>query len=242
MSAKKKAIIIGASSGIGRALARELHARGYSIGVTGRRVERLEELRTELGSRIFPQFMDVTLTDDSTEQLHQLIHAMGGMDILILNAGVSNLRDQPGRENELNVVDVNVRGFANLAFTGFNYFEKRGHGQLVGVSSIASMFGWGLSAAYNASKAFVRIYLQGYRQKANHSDADITVTDLQPGFVESEMTEGRRGIFWVAPADKAARQMADAIERKRNHAYITRRWRLIGWLLKIIPESLWNRM
>lgn len=239
----ERAIIIGATSGIGRALAVELHSRGYTIGITGRRVERLRKLQRDLGERVYTSFMDVTRLKDSLIRLESLAEEMGGVDIIILNAGVSNLRDGNDRETELQVVDVNVRGFASLAAYSFARFERQGHGHLVGISSIASLFGWGLSAPYNASKAFVRIYLQGYRQKANHSDADITVTDLQPGFVESEMTEGRKkNFFWVAPAATAARQMADAIERKSDHAYITRRWRLIAWLLKMIPGGIWNRM
>ncbi len=239
---EKKVIIIGATTGIGRALAKEMHSRGYSVGVTGRRIHHLQNLKDELGERIFPSFMDVTRLRDSVIRLHQLIRDMGGMDIIVLNAGISNLKKGNDRETELQVVDVNIRGFVNLASESFSYFEQQGHGQVVGVSSIASMFGWGLSAPYNASKAFVRNYLQGYRQKANHSKTDITVTDLQPGFVDSEMTRNRNNMFWVATAEKAAGQMADTIEQKSDHAYITQRWRLIAWLLKVIPDGIWNRM
>ncbi len=106
---------------------------------------------------------------------------------------------------------------------------------------MASLFGHGLSAAYNASKAFVSTYLQGYRQKANHTDATITITDIKPGFVESEMTEGLKGLFWVADTNKAARQMADSIEKQQNHAYITRRWRMVAWLIKLTPDWVFDR-
>lgn len=235
-------IIIGATAGIGHALAETMHSRGYRVGVTGRRLNRLKDLQEKLGERIYISYMDVSRLQDSLERLHLLIREMGGMDILVINAGVSNLKEGNDRETELQVIDVNIRGFANLASAGFSCLEKQGYGHLVGVSSIASMFGWGLSAPYNASKAFVRNYLQGYRQKANHSDADITVTDLQPGFVDTEMTRNRKNLFWVASAEEAARQMADAIEQKSDHAYITKRWRLIAWLLKVIPDGIWNRM
>ncbi len=239
---KKKAAIIGATSGIGRALAREMHSRGYVVGATGRRVERLQELENELGNRIYTQFMDVTMLNDAVAQLDQLKNHMGGLNIIVLNAGVSYYQDGAGRENDLHVVDVNVRGFVNLASYSFEYFESQGHGQIVGISSVSSFFGWGLSAPYNASKAFVNTYLQGFRQRANHSNANITVTNILPGFVESEMTEGKEGMFWVAPVDKAVRQIADAIDRKKNEAYITKRWRLVVWLVKLIPNWVWNRM
>lgn len=235
-------VIIGGTSGIGRALAVEMHGRGYTVGVTGRRTQRLQELKQELRDRIFIQPMDISHTDKSITRLERLSDQMGNIDVIVLNAGISNYQEDSGRQAGLKVIDVNIRGFANLASYCFAKFEEQGHGQLVGVSSVASLFGWGLSAAYNASKAFVNIYLQGYRQKANHSEANITVTNLMPGFVESEMTEGRKGMFWVAPAAKAARQIANTIEHRKDHAYITKRWRLVAWLIKLTPQWVWNRM
>ena len=240
---KKNIAIIGATSGIGRALAVEMHNRGYSVGATGRRLERLQELEQQLETRIYTQFMDVVELEDAITQLDQLKKEMGRMDIVVLNAGVSNYqKESVGRQADLHVIDVNVRGFANLASYSFNLFEEQGHGHIVGISSVAGLFGWGLNIPYNASKSFVNTYLQGYRQKANHSDADIFVSTILPGFVESEMTEDKKGMFWVQDTDKAATQIANAIERKKNEAYITKRWRLVGWFTKLIPNWAWNRM
>lgn len=238
----KKAVIIGATSGIGRALAEELHRRGYTLGLTGRRVERLEELKNKLGNRVYTQFMDVVQTTKAIKYLEELLSRMNGMDLIVLNAGVSNFRGSAQWKTEKRVIDVNIRGFAALNNFAFNYFEKQGSGQIVGVSSVASLFGYGLSSAYNASKAFVNIYLQGYRQRANHSDADITITNIIPGFVESEMTRGKEGMFWVGEQEKSARQMADAIEAGRSRAYITKRWVLIGWLLKLVPNFVLDQL
>jgi len=238
----KKAVIIGATSGIGMALAKELHGRGYTLGLTGRRVERLEELKTSLGQNVHIQFMDVSKTRDAIDQLEILINDLKHMDIIVLNAGVSNFRGSTMWKTEKRVIDVNIRGFSALANYSFDYFEKQGNGHIVGVSSIAGLFGYGLSAAYNASKAFVSTYLQGYRQRANHSDADIAVTDIIPGFVESEMTEGKDGMFWVADQDKSAKQIANAIEAQKNRAYITKRWRLVAWALKLVPNWVLDRI
>ena len=239
----KKAAIIGSTSGIGRALAIELHKRGYIVGATGRRTERLKKLKDDLQNRFHFQYMDVTELDDAVDQLTHLRKSMGGLDIIILNAGVARYKNRStGRATDLHVIDVNIRGFANLASASFAHFEEQGTGHIVGISSIAGLFGWGLNVPYNASKAFVNNYLQGYRQKANHSDADITVTTIIPGFVKSEMTENKKNMFWVAPQQKAARQIADAIEQKRNETYVTKRWRLIAWLVKMIPNWIWNRM
>ncbi len=238
----QKAAIIGATSGIGKALAKEMHARQYIVGATGRRTERLENLKQQSGDRMLIQYMDVTEVEQAIQQLDKLTQKMGGLDIIVLNAGVSNFQGPSGRKTDLHVIDVNIRGFANLAAYSFAKFEEQGYGQLVGVSSIASFYGWGLSAPYNASKAFVNTYLQGYRQKANHSEADISVSTILPGFVESEMTQDKKGMFWVAPTSKAANQIADAIEKRKNKAYITKRWRLVAWLVNLIPDWAWDKM
>jgi short-subunit dehydrogenase len=214
----------------------------YIVGATGRRTERLDNLKQQAGDRLFIQYMDVTKVEQAIQQLDQLTQKMGGLDIIVLNAGVSNYQGASGRKTDLHVINVNIRGFANLVAHSFAKFEEQGHGHLVGVSSIASFYGWGLSAPYNASKAFVNTYLQGYRQKANHSEADITVTTILPGFVKSEMTQDKKGMFWVAPTQKAAKQIADAIENRKNKAYITKRWRLVAWLVKFIPDWVWNKM
>lgn len=238
----KNAIIIGATSGIGRALAVELHGRGYRVGATGRRIERLEKLKSELKHRIHIQYMDISRLLEAKKHLRSLISQMDGMDMIVLNAGITDFQTESSWEKEQTLIDVNVSGFASLANLSFEYFAEQGHGHIVGISSIASMFGSGLSTCYNASKAFVSSYLQGYRQKANHSDAEITVSDIKPGYIESEMTEGLKGLFWVAPTDKAARQIADAIERKKNRAYITKRWWLVSMLLKLTPDWIFDRM
>ncbi|MDX1618345.1 MAG: SDR family oxidoreductase, partial [Balneolaceae bacterium] len=82
----------------------------------------------------------------------------------------------------------------------------------------------------------------GYRQKANHTAADISVTEIKPGYVESEMTQGMRGLFWVASTDTAARQIAAAIEKKKNRAFVTRRWWLIALFVKLIPNWILDRL
>ena len=98
-----------------------------------------------------------------------------------------------------------------------------------------------MAPAYNATKAFQINYLEGLRQKASKLKMPITVTDIRPGFVNTNMAKGE-GQFWVAPVGKAANQTFDAIKRKKKVAYISRRWRLVAILLKLIPGSLYARM
>ncbi|MEX1063549.1 MAG: SDR family NAD(P)-dependent oxidoreductase [Balneolaceae bacterium] len=236
-------LITGATSGIGEALARLCIAQGYTVGATGRRIRRLEALKGELGERLHIRQMDVTDFEDAKTGLAGLAEEMGGMDIVVLNAGVSNLQDRDSLDAEQHVIDVNVSGFVQLANTAYEYFKGRKHGHIVGISSVASLLGYGQSAAYNASKAFISTYMQGYRQKAKHTDSDIVVTDIRPGFVESEMTGGaQRRMFWIAPADKAARQILTAIEKRRNYAYVTKRWRIAAWAVKLTPDWIIDRI
>ncbi len=238
----KKIIIIGATSGIGEELARQCVEKEYLVAGTGRRLERLEDMKKELGNYFHYSEMDVTNHEKSKEQLQELIRQMGGMDIIVLNAGISNYQASSVTSMEQMVIDVNVSGFIQLFGEAFKYFRQQGHGQIVGVSSIASLFGSSRAAPYSASKAFISTYMQAYRQRSNSMDHDITITDVKPGFVKSEMTEGKKGMFWVAETDKAVKQMLKDIEKKKSYSVVTRRWILVVWLLKLTPNWILDRL
>lgn len=240
----KKAVIIGATSGIGRELALELHNRGYAVGITGRRDQRLEAAAKAMGQNAFYTQMDVTNTAESRTALEGLIDEMGGMDLIILNAGVGSMRKKLDWQNEQQTIAVNVEGFVNLALQSFTYFEEQKQGHLVGISSVSALFGYGLAPAYTASKAFISNYMQGLRQKAYHnrSNSNISVTDIRPGFVQTEMTEDNENMFWVASSAKAAKQIANAIEAEKSRAYITKRWNIIALLIKLLPNWVLDRL
>ncbi len=236
-------VIIGATSGIGESLARQAIEKGYLVGGTGRRVERLQSLNKELGDSFFYRKMDVVLLDEASQALHELIEMMGGMDIIVLNSGISNYPSTSINEMEQMVIDVNVKGFVNLFADAYKYFRTKGSGHIVGVSSIASLFGASRAAPYSASKAFISNYMQAYRQRSNATaNFDIKITDVKPGFVESEMTDGNPGMFWVAKTDIAVRQMLADIEKQKSYSYVTRRWRLIAWLIKMTPNWVLDRL
>lgn len=235
-------IIIGATSGIGKSLARQAVEAGYIVGGTGRRVERLKQLKKELGDNFYFKQMDVVEKRKSSSQLLALIEEMGGMDIIVLNAGISNYPASSIITMEQEIVDVNISGFIQLFGEAFQYFRSQGHGHIVGVSSIAALFGSSRAAPYSASKAFISTYMQAYRQRCNNAGYDITITDVKPGFVKSEMTEGKKGMFWVAETDKAVKQMLNDIEKKKSYSYVTRRWRFVAWLLKMTPNWILDRI
>lgn len=234
----KKAIIVGATSGIGRALAIELSQRNFSLGLLGRNEAALAELSSELPNT-FTQIIDISVAEEITTHMDELISRMGGMDLLIIASGIGDkLADELCWENEERVLAVNISGFARLAVWGYNYFTQHGGGHLVGISSIVGIRGARTAPAYSASKAFQINYLEALRGRARHQTLPIYVTDIRPGFVDTPMTSGQRGMFWVADVARAARQIADAISNKKRVAYITRRWRLIAWLLRHLPDAL----
>lgn len=236
----KKAIIIGASTGIGREVAKQLSEQGYEVGITARRQELLLDLQAELPGKSHIMIMDISNPGEAREQLRELIVTMGGVDAIIINAGVGI--PNPTWENEQTILNTNVNGFVALANFSFEYFSKARRGRLVGVSSIAGVRGGRLATAYCASKAFVSNYMEGLRCRAKKEGLNITVTDVIPGFVETPMTEKIKYKFWVAPVQKAARQMIRAFEAGQSRGYVTRRWILVALLMKSLPLWLYSKI
>ena len=132
-----------------------------------------------------------------------------------------------------------MNGFAAMAGVAMRHFIARGSGHLVGISSIAGIKADGRAPAYGASKAFVARYLQALRHKVAKQKLPIHITDIQAGFIDTAMAKGD-GLFWVAPVDVACEQILRAIRRRQKHAYVTKRWRLIAWLLRLLPEWAYN--
>lgn len=238
----KNILITGATSGIGRELAIQLAAEGNKVGLMGRRTEKLEEIKSVIGEAAYISTLDVTDLDQAEKVYKELIDEMGGMDMIILNAGVGGNKIMSLWKDDKLTIEVNVLAFSHGLHFAFNYFRRQGHGHIVGMSSLASHLASYKAADYTASKHFISNYMTGFRQKAKRVPADITITDIKPGFVKSEMTENVRGMFWVADTEKAVAQMVNAINKKRNIVYITKRWRIIAILAKLVPQFVWDRI
>jgi short-subunit dehydrogenase len=237
----ERALIVGASSGIGAALARELADAGYETGLAARRLDRLKALGERLPTKTRVAKVDVSDPEEAMDRLRRLIEATGGVDLVVLNAGVGDGNVALDWEPELRTVDVNVRGFAAGANVAMDHFEERGGGHLVGVSSVAALFGNGAAPGYSASKAWVSRYLDGHRYRARNLDADVTVTDVRPGYVDTEMATGG-GRFWEVSPERAARDIHRAIRRGTRRAYVPRRWYAVAWLLKLLPDAARRRL
>jgi short-subunit dehydrogenase len=235
----QKILIIGATSGIGRELALLYAAEGYTVGATGRRQDLLDSLRREYPDRIIGAVSDAT-APDAAQQLAALTKQMGGLDILIFNAGWGDLSANLDWTIDKQTVDINVNAFLPAIHFGWNCFVRQGHGHLVTISSIAANRGNRHSPAYSAAKSFQSTYFEGLHIKARKMKMPLYITDIQPGCGDTKMAKGPK--FWVAPPQKAARQIVRAIANKRRRAYITRRWRIIAWLFRRMPGWIYYRL
>ena len=236
-----KIIIIGATSGIGKALAEYYAPLNYTLGISGRRTEKLEEIKTQFpNTEIHTSFMDVADMESSRKALADLVEEMGGCDILVINAGVGF--PKATYEQEIKTLDINARGFMALAHWGYNYFKTQGKGHVVGISSVAAVRSSPYAPEYHATKAFMSSYLEGLRYRSTKWYKDIHVTDIRPGFVKTAITENNKGMFWVATPQKAAIQIAAAIKSRKGVAYITKRYVLVALLFKLLPDWLYTKV
>lgn len=236
----RAAIVIGATSGIGRAVAVRLAAAGYRVGIAGRREELLRELAQTDPDRYENEVLDV---EDAgvCERLEKLAERLGSPELVLFCAGTGELNDALDYRLEEATNWVNVSGFTRVMDWAYRYFEQRGGGCLAAITSVMGLRGSRTAPSYAASKAYQINYLEGLRQKAFHQKLPIRIVDLRPGSVRTAMMKGE-GHFWIASAEEAARCICKAIEARRAVQYVTPRWRIVGLLLRWIPEWLYRRM
>jgi short-subunit dehydrogenase len=235
-----RAIIIGATSGIGKELAMLLVRDGFKVGITGRREILLNELHSLYPDQFTKRSFDISSADNSIE-LSGLVRQLGGLDLLILSSGTGDLNEELDFEIERKTIDTNVIGFTEIIDWSYQYFQKQKYGHIVAISSIAGIKGGRNAPSYNATKAYQINYLEGIRQKAHKQKLSIYVTDIRPGFVDTDMAKGE-GKFWVASKGKAAQQIYSLIKRKKPVGYITKRWKIFALMLKILPTWIHKRL
>ena len=160
---------------------------------------------------------------------------------MVISSGTGDFNEALDFSIEKRTIDTNVSGFTSITDWAINYFVKQKFGHLVAISSIAGLRGNWLAPAYSASKAYQINYLEGIGQKVYITNLPIYITDIRPGFVNTEMAKGDH-LFWVAPVEKAAKQIWNAINKKRKIVYVTKRWLLLAVLFKLAPNWLINRM
>lgn len=229
------AIVVGASSGIGKAIAEQLAAAGWKVGLTSRKLKNLEETVAKWGERAFAKAIDLDDTESARAGLRTFADELGGVDLWVLNAGTGILNRGFDWEPERQTIATNVMGFAAMADVAIHHCVARGEGRIVGVSSVAKKRGHAFTASYSGSKAFVSLYLDGMRQYLWRVAPKVSVTEVAPGYIDTPLQQFDEA-FWVVSAETVAKQIISAALARRKHAYVPKRWTLISGLLSLMPR------
>ena len=239
----KRIIIIGASSGIGRCVAREYIADGnWIVGIAARRIDRLEELKKLSPENVKTKAIDVT-ADDAAASLLKLIDETGGMDVFLLVSGVGHQNPNLESSVENATIGTNVKGFSSMIDTAYKYFRENGNkGHIAAVTSIAGTRGLGVAASYSASKRYQWCYLDAIEQLARMQKVKLAITDLRPGFVKTDLlADGKHYPFMLTP-EYTARAIKKAIEKRKRVKIINSAYALLVFFWRLIPRFAWKRM
>jgi len=244
----KKAIVIGASAGMGRQLAKLLAADGYIVGLAARRLELLEKLQHDIPTPTYVKQIDASKPEEAVIKVNELIQAMGGLDLFIIAiTGIGDV-DLKNRDwtTDKPILAVDVIGFFALARTAISFFEQQGYGHLVGFTSIDGLRGVADYPTYSAAKAFCQRCLEAERNRCSQKNIPITITDIMPGWVNSyeepvnTYKQNHPKAYWVDSLQDACQEIFDAIKNKVSFAYSSKRWQGVVDTLKVMPDDLYN--
>ena len=243
---QKRAIIVGASSGIGAALALKLADEGYSLALLARRSEMLAELTNEINSkhgatRARFYVHDVLDYASAPALLRQIVADLGGLDSFIFNTGVSHMVGLKKYDFEKDRLTTEVNYIGALAWLNpvAEIFQSLGAGQIVGVSSVAGERGRVGNPSYNASKAALTTYLEALRNRLTRYG--VNVLTVKPGPVETAITAGMKMPLKIS-AEQAADDIYTAMRKRKQEVYTHGLWRWIMLVIRNIPSIIFRRM
>jgi len=241
------ALIVGASSGIGAALGRRLAADGCRVALVARRREELAEIAADLNQssgeeRVFHFAHDVSKHGEVPELLQEIARALGGLDLVIYAAGATSAVDisEYDTAKDLHMLEVNLCGAVAWLNPVAERFGRLKRGTIVGIGSVAGDRGRCANPVYNTSKAGLHTYLEALRNRVGRFG--VRVVTIKPGFVDTAMTRGKEGLFWLISADRAAEIILRKARRGAVTAYVPARWRLLMWVIRSIPSFLFKRL
>lgn len=241
MTEAKKALIIGASSGIGMEVAKLLLADGWKLGVAARREALLQELKAIAPERVEVMTIDVT-KPDAGQRLLTLIDQLGGMDLYFHASGIGKQNRTLEADIELRTIDTNAVGFTRMIGTAYRYFAEQGKGHIAAITSIAGTKGLGPAPAYSATKALQATYLQALEQQAYQRGLNICFTDIRPGFVDTALLSGTFKYPMMMKPEAVARDIVSSIYHRRHVRVIDFRYRVMTFFWRLIPNCIWRRI
>lgn len=232
----KRAIVIGASSGIGREVAKLLIQEGWTLGVAARRIELLQDI-----GNVEVEQIDVT-TEDAPARLRSLIEKLGGMDLFFYASGIGKQNRELLQDIEIATMQTNALGFTRMIGEAYRYFAEQGAGHIAAITSIAGTKGLGPAPAYSATKAMQNVYLQALEQQAHARGLRICFTDIRPGFVDTALLSGDFHYPMMLKPQKVAREIIRAINVRKHIRVIDWKYRLLTAVWRRIPLFLWRRI
>jgi len=243
MSDEKRAIVMGATSGIGLEVAKVLTERGWIVGIAGRRQERLQQIQSKNLNIRATQCIDVT-QENAVEGLRNLIGKLGGMDLYFHSSGIGYQNPSMDLEKELLTVKTNAEGVTRMVNVAWKYFaEQKSESHLAVISSIAGTKGLGAAPAYSSTKRYVTHYLECLTQLSHIRGLHhLHIHDVRPGFVRTALlTDGGKYPVQLDP-EKVAREIVRGIERNRSIITVDWKYRILVFFWRLLPRWIWVRM
>ncbi|WP_394200446.1 SDR family NAD(P)-dependent oxidoreductase [Shewanella waksmanii] len=234
---KATAIIVGASSLLSQEIAKKLASQGVKLALFAQDPNALADLASNLPTEVSVHPLNIANPAAVISSLEQVWQDLDGAHLVIVNTGLNSYDSALPWQPEQDIITVNVQGFAAVCNTAFKLFSEQGYGQLAAINSIAGLRG-GPSVAYHASKAFAANYLEGLSMHAQRLKQPITITDIQLGLLDKAAMQKSR--LWLSPPSEVAAQVVHALQKGKRKAYVTKRWRLVAWLTKLLPEFIYN--
>lgn len=237
---KQRAVVMGASSGLGLEMARRLLRDGWQVGIAARRVDILKSIEEpDVDKPVIAQ-IDIT-ADDAADKMRGLIEKLGGVDLYFHASGIGKQNSELIADVELNTIQTNGMGFARMVGEVFRWMASHGGGHIAVISSIAGTKGLGPAPSYSATKSFQNTYIQALEQLSNNRQLNIRFTDLRPGFVDTDLIKGTHYPMTLT-VDEVADEMMAAISHGMHVRIIDWRWRIVVKLWRMIPSFVWRRL
>lgn len=235
----KRIVIMGATSGIGLAVAEKLARSGHRVGVAGRKMEIMAALQKKFPENVVWEEIDVT-RDNAPTHLKKLIEKLGGMDTYFHVAGIGYENRFLSPKEEIATVETNVVGFTRMIDAAFSYFrDNKQPGHIAAITSVAGARGIGEIASYSASKSFGQTYLEALEQLAHLQKLDIKFTDIRPGWIRTPLLNPDEEYPMTMKLSYAGPLIIKSLNRCRTVNYIDWRWGLMVKLMKSVPRCLW---
>jgi decaprenylphospho-beta-D-erythro-pentofuranosid-2-ulose 2-reductase len=248
LNPRRRGIIVGASDGIGSALARKLVKEGYTLALLARRKDKLDALCKELNAtgevRALPYGHDVSNYKEIPRLLSRVVADLGGLDLIVFMAGVNYPPggiDKYNFENDRRMIEVNVIGAMAWLNPVAEMFQNAKAGQIVGISSVAGDRGRVGNPGYNTSKAALSTYLEALRNRLTRHG--VNVLTVKPGFVNTEMAKAAQGgTPLIIEPEQAANEIYKAMKKRKQVIYTPFIWRWIMLIIQHIPSIIFRRL